>query len=139
MVIIGDLWVVRAALEPNGRPKLVNHWATWCGGCVDELPDLLRAHREFGHRVDFVSIAWEAFSLHEDVGAARAAIEGACNEFGITWPNYVFDGTPEELFEGLELPDDKIPQTVVLDGDGRLKFTCVGPVRYDELAKALVS
>ena len=133
----GDLWAVRAACAPDGRLKLVNHWATWCDGCVEELPDLVRLHRDFGDRVDFVSVSWEAFSLHDSVGAAVAATEGACRESGIAWPNVVFDGTPEELFSGLELPDDKIPQTAVLDAAGRVVFSQVGPVTYADLASIL--
>ncbi len=136
-VTAGDLWAVRAACAPDGRLKLINHWATWCGGCVEELPDLVRLHHDFGDRVDFVSVAWEAFSVHDDVGQAVAAVEGTCRELGVAWPNVVFDGTPEELFSGLELPDDKIPQTAVLDPSGRVVFVHVGPVTYADLAPLL--
>ena len=33
----------RALLRPSGRSLVINHWATWCEPCVDELPRLVRA------------------------------------------------------------------------------------------------
>jgi thiol-disulfide isomerase/thioredoxin len=32
----------------QGRPVLINFWATWCPPCVDELPMLDRFHAEQG-------------------------------------------------------------------------------------------
>ena len=32
----------RALLQPSGKSLVINHWATWCEPCVDELPRLVR-------------------------------------------------------------------------------------------------
>lgn len=34
----------------KGRPVLVNIWATWCGPCVRETPDLVELHKEFSDK-----------------------------------------------------------------------------------------
>src|SRR5262249_19879294 len=44
---LADLERLHAVLaEKHGRPVFVNFWATWCGPCVKELPDLAALARE---------------------------------------------------------------------------------------------
>jgi thiol-disulfide isomerase/thioredoxin len=44
--------------NPTGKVLLVNFWATWCGGCVHELPDLETTWRMYRLRdYDFVTVS----------------------------------------------------------------------------------
>lgn len=134
LVRVGDLWAVRAALEPNGKVLVVNHWATWCDGCVEELEALVRLHATWGARAPFVGISWERFQGHADRDAAVAAVRGALAEHGLRWPQIVFDGEPDDLFRGLELEDHVIPQTFVLHGEGEIAWRHTGPLGAGEVA-----
>ena len=40
----------------NNKPVFINFWATWCGPCVGELPDLQKVYDEYKDKVDFVFI-----------------------------------------------------------------------------------
>jgi thiol-disulfide isomerase/thioredoxin len=133
----GDLWAVRAAIVPDGRPMLINHWATWCDGCVEELPALVAAHDAFGDRVAFVGVAWELFTGSGDLAESVGTVDRFARENRVRWPSIVFDGTPTELFEGLELVDTVIPQTFIVDERGAVRFHRVGAVAEAEIVDAL--
>lgn len=132
---LADLWVVRAALEPKAKPLLVNHWATWCDGCVEELPLLVALHGRIGGRLDFVGVGWELFSSAEGPEGALRAVEAVARAHGVGWRTLVFTGEPHELFAGLELADELIPQTLLLDADGAVRFRHTGPVGSAEIAQ----
>lgn len=40
----------------QGKPLVINFWATWCPYCVDELPDFQKIVADFGDRVSFAFV-----------------------------------------------------------------------------------
>jgi thiol-disulfide isomerase/thioredoxin len=40
----------------DGRPLVINFWATWCPYCVDELPDFQKIVADYGDRVSFAFV-----------------------------------------------------------------------------------
>ena len=52
---------LKHVLTPQGKPIIVNHWATWCDPCVDELPRLVRAAAGVADIGEFVGVSWDLF------------------------------------------------------------------------------
>ena len=43
-------------LSALGRPAIVNFWASWCGFCIEEMPDFERLHQAAGDRVTVIGV-----------------------------------------------------------------------------------
>lgn len=55
-------------LKPNGKPLLVNFWATWCEPCREEFPDLVKIDQTFRGKIDFVTVSLDdPEELNDDV------------------------------------------------------------------------
>lgn len=67
----------------QGKVVLIDFWATWCGPCVAELPNVLKAYKEL-HPKGFEIVG---ISLDSD----KAELEAFVKERGMEWPQY-FDG-----------------------------------------------
>src|SRR5207253_1033630 len=52
-----DIEGLKPLLKPNGKPLLINFWATWCDPCREEFPDLVRIDAEFRGKIDVITVS----------------------------------------------------------------------------------
>jgi len=95
----------------SGRPVLINFWATWCGPCVRELPEL----EALAGSPDNMAVV-----LAVDIGDPEFATLTAFRENNPLGLTVIWLSTEDAAFvsERYSLPD-LLPVTIVLDGDGR--------------------
>lgn len=43
-------------LKPKDKPVLINFWATWCGPCREEFPDLVKIGKAHKDKVDVITV-----------------------------------------------------------------------------------
>lgn len=128
-----DLIGLKAALVPSGRPLVVNHWATWCDSCVDELPRLVRAAAGIGATADFIGVSWDLFD-HPGVPTKVAAkVASVAASSGVGFASVLYTGTPAELFEACGLAAEVVPQTFVLTPDGAVAWHKEGILTDDDV------
>jgi thiol-disulfide isomerase/thioredoxin len=48
---------LKKLLKPNGKPLLVNFWATWCDPCREEFPELVKINNETKGKIDFLTVS----------------------------------------------------------------------------------
>jgi thiol-disulfide isomerase/thioredoxin len=100
----------------KGTPVVVNLWGSWCGPCREEGPNLARAGRVFGDRIQFLGV-----DERDDRTPAREFIR----DEGFPYPS-VFDPS-QAIQTGLGFVGP--PVTLLYDRAGHKVATFSGPVR----------
>jgi thiol-disulfide isomerase/thioredoxin len=113
----------------QGKVVLVDFWATWCGPCVSELPNVLAAYKKYHDKgFDIVGI-----SLDQD----KEKLTSFMKERGMSWAQY-FDGKGWDNKLAVKYGVDSIPSTFLLDGDGMIIARDLrGPALEAALARRL--
>jgi thiol-disulfide isomerase/thioredoxin len=133
MVTADDLKKLRA--NSSGKVLLVSFWATWCGPCVTEFPDLETTYRMFRRRdFDFVTVsanypdekAGVMKILHEQHASSRNLLFGTTDTYGL---QAAFDTHW----------DAGVPFTMAIAPGGRVIYQQQGEVNILELRRAVLA
>lgn len=102
----------------RGRPLLVNVWASWCGPCVREMPELQRfSARHPGTGTQVVGIALD------DAPAVRAFLR----RVAVSYPILLDMPGPADAGVRLGNASGVLPYSILLSADGRLLKQRIGP------------
>jgi thiol-disulfide isomerase/thioredoxin len=94
----------------EGKPVLIDFWATWCGPCREELPELERLRKEYEPKgVTFLTV-----NLDSDVAAAAAM----ARQLGIGMA--VGLDSDRRVADAYQLPT--MPTSYVIDRKGTIRF-----------------
>ena len=108
-----------------GRPLLVNVWASWCGPCIEEMPELQRFAAEQGaNGVQVVGIALDD----------EASVQSFLARVPVAYP--ILMDTPGPADAGVRLGNPKgvLPYSVLVSADGVLLKQRIGPFAAGEIS-----
>lgn len=110
---LGDLPVFGTADLTDGTVKLVNFWASWCAPCRAEHPNLemLSSEGVTIYGINYKDQPDKALAFLQDLGNPYAAI-----------------GTDSEGRNGLEWGLYGVPETFVIDAEGKIVLRFAGPI-----------
>lgn len=120
--------------DPSGRPQplaqwhgkvlVVNFWATWCAPCREEMPDLVRAQTEYGTKgLQIVGIAADNADK----------VQQFAKEIELNYPALIGGYAAIDLSKDLGNTLVALPFTLILDRQGKVAYTHLGPVKPDKL------
>jgi peroxiredoxin len=114
----------QALSQWRGKVLVVNFWATWCAPCREEMPEFVAAQARDGAKgVQFVGIAVD------DPEKVRSFIR----EIGLNYPALIGGYGAIELSKTLGNDLAALPFTIVLDRQGRVAHTQLGPLKAAKL------
>ena len=110
--------------EQRGKPVFLNFWATWCGPCVAEMPDMQKLQQAMGDSIQIVGI---------DLRESRSLVLRFVTRYGYTW-TFVLDSA-REVGDTYEVSG--IPRSFFIDATGEIvRVLRGGPQRYETFLEA---
>ncbi|HUK83622.1 MAG TPA: TlpA disulfide reductase family protein [Verrucomicrobiae bacterium] len=125
--------VLQAVHEPGAKVVLVNMWATWCGPCREEFPDIVKLakkYRDRGLRVVFVS--WD-----DEAGVAQRFL----GKQGVDFPSYIKTASESDphFINAIEPRwTGAFPATIIFDGSGKVRAFWEGASSYSTFEKNIL-
>jgi peroxiredoxin len=116
----------------SGKVLLVNLWATWCGPCRMETPELVKLHKEFqGRGVEMIGLSTE------DPDASAESVSDFVREYKV---DYHIGWATRDVALALMQGRTNIPQSFIIARDGRILKRFIGfrpGATPDQLKQAL--
>jgi len=115
-----------------GKVLVVNLWATWCGPCRAEIPELVKLHKEFRSKgLEVVGLSTEdpRFSVEK--------VKNFVSDFEISYRvGWATNAVALELMQGR----DSIPQSFVISRDGQIlkRFVGFNPISTPPLIREAI-
>jgi thiol-disulfide isomerase/thioredoxin len=113
----------------EGKPVVLNFWATWCGPCRAETPVKKRLAGDYGESIHFIGV-----NLTTSEGSVREVREYVDN-LEVNYP-IVLDtqGRVQQLY-GIR----GTPTTYIIDAKGRVVHKFMGAMAYGDMKRRLES
>jgi cytochrome c biogenesis protein CcmG/thiol:disulfide interchange protein DsbE len=108
----------------KGKVWLLNFWASWCGGCKEEHPVLIR-----------IAQSGEVPIYGMDYKDERSEALAWLKEWGNPYPVVAVD---ESGRVGINYGVYGVPETYVIDKAGVIRYKQIGPIREDILEKKIL-
>lgn len=134
---VGQLWsaaVTNTDGKPQslaayrGRPVVVNFWASWCGPCVAEMPELSALQREYAKKgIQFVGLGVDS----------ATNVKAFLQKVKVEYPVYIAGFGGADLARAFGNQAGGLPFTVVIDAKGTVRSTKLGQIKPDELRHTL--
>ena len=112
----------------QGKPVVINFWATWCGYCKIEMPAFQEMYEKYGDRVHFMMV-----DMTDGQGETVEVAQKFIADQGYTFPVY-FDTMAEAAYAYYVT---SLPATYFVDAEGNLIAHRIGALDAELLEKGI--
>jgi cytochrome c biogenesis protein CcmG/thiol:disulfide interchange protein DsbE len=108
------------------KPVVINYWASWCGPCKEETPDLIELSKKYGDQVVFYGLN---MTMYDDLNDVKDFVK----EFDIPYPVLLdIDGTVSANYN-----IQVVPTTVFIDKNGKVADRVLGLISMEEIERRI--
>jgi len=121
--------------NPDNKMLLVSFWATWCGSCIHEFPDLEDTFRMYSVR-DF-ELVTAAANMPDEKNSVIRVLE----KMHATSRNLLFDSNDTAALQAAFDPawESPVPYTVLIAPEGKILYQRQGSVDILELRRTILA
>jgi thiol-disulfide isomerase/thioredoxin len=120
--------------QSTPRPLLINFWATWCGPCREEFPDLVRIGDDYKTRnLDFILVSLD------DPSEIKTTVPRFLQRMRAQMSVYLLNEDDSNAAISAVDPEwaGSMPATFLLDRAGQVVYKHLGPINPEELRTEL--
>ena len=121
--------------NPTGKTLLISFWATWCGSCIHEFPDIEDTFRMYSVRdVELVTVA-------ANMPDEKNGVQRILDKMHATSRNLLFDSTDTAALQAAFDPtwESAVPYTMVIAPDGKVLYRKQGSIDILELRRTILA
>ncbi|MGB9552827.1 MAG: TlpA family protein disulfide reductase [bacterium] len=107
----------------EGKPVILNFWATWCPPCREEIPELNKFYEKYKDRVIMFGI---------EIGEPKAEVEEFLKDQNILYP-VILDSEQKSSISDL-YRISLVPTTFIVDKQGKILNVILGSTTFESLA-----
>lgn len=128
-LVLKDLFGIEQKLSAlRGRLVVLNFWATWCGPCVKEMPDLAAIQNQYA------ALGVQVIGASADTLAEQKTVRKFITDLKINFPVWLGATTEEMSRFGL---GPALPGTAVIGRDGKIVAVYRGVITHADLKTKL--
>ena len=124
-----DIEGLKKLVKPNGKPLIINFWATWCDPCREEFPDLVKIDAAYKGKVDLITISLDDLAeINRDVPKFLANMKAQM-------PAYLLKTADEDAAMKVVTQDwaGNLPMTIIFSPNGDTAYLRKGKLHLNDV------